>query len=207
MAGGRQALAEGRFRLALRKLNAAIALREQDSGLLNAAQHRTLNQLQRQADLLARLSSRSLEQILLEASQVRDAEEWQARFNDFDRGKTVLFDDVVGRDVLGRPALTFYAVHVQDEVARVALEDLTLLQQLPLDPAVRMLFGGRLARCGREKGGAWVVRFQPGSAVLLTDTGAAEACCPVPLDPELHEVLRRQAGWLQELRNLRPARP
>jgi hypothetical protein len=206
MADGQQALAEGKFRLALRELNGAVALRDKEPGLLTSAQHRRLNQLQRQGDLLARLCPRSLEEILHQASLVRDPEEWQAQFNDY-RGKTILFDDLVGRDALGRPVLQFYVVHVHDETARVALEDLELLQHLALDPPVRMLFGARLARCGREKDGAWVVRFEPDSAVLLTDAGAAEACCPAPLDAGLHEVLRRQEGWLGDLPKQRPARP
>jgi hypothetical protein len=81
--------------------------------------------------------------------------------------------------------------------ARVALEDLTLLRQLPLDPPRRWLFGVRLANCQREEGGVWVFRFEPESAVLLTDEAAAAACCPGPVDDELHEVLRRQDEWLR----------
>jgi hypothetical protein len=202
MEAGRRALGQGKFHLALRDLNWAVARRDGNPGLLSGAQNRDLNQLQRQADLLARLSTHPLEDVLRQASLVRDPEEWQARFRDH-RGKTVVFDDVVGRDGDGRPALSFHEVRINDEVARLALEDLTLLEQLPLDPPRRLLFGARLARVGREAGGGWVVRFAPDSAVLLTDPGAAAACCP--LDADLREVLGRQKRWLDELAGLKPA--
>jgi hypothetical protein len=80
--------------------------------------------------------------------------------------------------------------------ARVALEDLTLWRRVPLAPPRRLLFGARLRRLGREAGGVWVVRFQPDSGVLLTDPGAAAACCPAPLDPDLLEVLQRQQEYV-----------
>jgi hypothetical protein len=196
---GQRSLAEGNFRLARRALDEAVAARARRPDLLAGAEYRQLDQLRRQADLLARLSPRSLEEILRQAALVRDPDEWEAQFSDY-RGRTVLFDDVVARDTKGRPALAFYAVRVNDETARVALEDLTLLEYLPLDPPQRMLLGARLSRCGREEGGAWVVRLEPDSAVLLTDPGAAAAACPAPAETDLAEVLRRQERWLLELR-------
>ena len=38
----------------------------------------------------------------------------------------------------------------------------------------------------------WVIRFEPNSAVLLTDEGATAACYPGPMDAELQALLRRQ---------------
>ena len=206
MTSGREALAHGNFHLALRRLNEAVALRDRRPGLLTPAQHRHLNQLQRQGDLLAHLSTHSLEEVVREAALVRDPEEWEARFAEH-RDKTVVFDDVVARDDLGRPTLSAYEVRVDGEKARVALEDLTLLRELPLDPPRRMLFGARLARVAREDGGEWVVRFAPDSAVLLTDADAAGACCPQPLDADLLETLARQQRWLEGVARLRPAAP
>jgi hypothetical protein len=171
MESGREALAQGKFHLALRRLNDAVDRRDRRPGLLTPAQHRHLNQLQRQGDLLARLSAHSLEEVVREAALVRDPEEWEARFAEY-RDKTVVFDDVVARDDLGRPALSGYEVRVDGEKVRVALEDLTLLRDLPQGPPRRMLFGARLARVAREEGGEWVVRFRPDSAVLLTDAAA-----------------------------------
>ena len=60
----------------------------------------------------------------------------------------------------------------------------------------RLLFGARLASVDRE-GGAWVVRFERASGVLLTDEGAVAACGLPPLDTELREVLRQQDLWLK----------
>lgn len=194
---GRQKLAEGRFYKALEELNAALRLHDQSPGLLSTAENRQLLHLHQQTELLTRLLSPSLQEILREACEVRHEEEWQARFNDEYRGKAVVFDDVVRRDEHGVPLLHVYEVRAGMETARVALDDLTLLRQLPLEPPPRLLFGVRLASLAREKGGRWVFRLQPDSAVLLTDPGAVAACGLGPLDAELLEVLRRQAGWLK----------
>ena len=206
LAAGERALADGNYRLALRELNAAAELRDHNPGLLAPAQDRRLRRLQRQGDLLARLLNRSLQEIVQEAALVRDPDEWQARFDDDYRGRTVIFDDTVGRDADGRPALSTYAVVVNKETVRLALEDLKLLQALPLQAQARMLFGARLAGCAREEGGGWVVRFEPDSGVLLTDPGAAASCCTAPLGRELEEVLHRQGEWLDDLAGRRPAR-
>jgi hypothetical protein len=203
---GRRALADGNYRLALGELSKAVELRDRHPGLLAPADDRRLTQLQRQSDLLARLLSRSLQEIVQEASLVRDPAEWQKKFDADYRGRTVIFDDVARRDADGRPALSTYAVVVNKETVRLALEDLRLLQALPLAPPPRLLFGARLAGCAREDGGAWVVHFEPDSGVLLTDPGAAAACCPAPLGRDLEEALRRQEEWLNDLAGQRPAR-
>jgi hypothetical protein len=205
MEAGERALAEGNFRLALGQLNSAIEGRDRRPEALTAAQNRRLVQLQRQSDLLARLLSRSLEEILEQAARMREDAEWQAQFSDY-RAKTVLFDDVVSRAASGRPVLESYVVRAGRVRARVALEDLELLQVLPLDSPQRLLFGARLARCSREQGGAWVIRFEPASGVLLTDPGAAAACCPAPLGPDLLEVLDRQQQWINDLAGQQPLR-
>jgi hypothetical protein len=203
---GRRALADGNYRLAVGRFGAAAELRDRHPGLLSPEDDRRLTQWQRQSDLLARLLSRSLQEIVQEASLLRDADEWQAKFADDYRGRAVVFDDVVQRDAGGRPALSTYAVVVNKQTVRLALEDLKLFQALPLAPPARLLFGARLAGCAREEGGAWVIRFEPDSGVLLTDPGAAAACCPAPLGRELEEVLRRQEEWLNDLAGQRPAR-
>jgi hypothetical protein len=197
MAAGRRALGEGHFHLAARELNQAVQRRDQQPGLLAPEEDRQLNQLQRQSDLLARLLTHSLQEVVQQGARVRDDDEWEAQFNKDYRGRTVLFDDLVGPDPTGRPALTSYKVAVAGQKVRVALEDLTLLQALPLDVPQRLVFGARLAQCAREAGGVWVIRFEPGSGVLLTDAGAAAACGPP--DREVLEVLRRQQAWLEDL--------
>jgi len=206
MASARRALEAGRFHAALRELNAAIAQRDRRSGPgLSPAQHRQLNQLQRQADLLTRLSPLSLQEVLARVAAVRDPEERAEQFKDH-RGKTVIFDDAVTRDAEGRPALVSYEVTVGDRPARLALEDLALLHDLPLEQSPRLIFGARLAGCERDEGGTWVVRFERDSAVLLTDLAAAVVCTD-PLEPELREVLDRQQGWLDGLAAQKPAGP
>jgi hypothetical protein len=187
---GRRALREGSFRLGRNELSTAVALRNRNPDLLGREEHLQLNQLHRQSDLLARLSDHSLEEILQQALHHRDDAEWREKFEDY-RGRTVLFDDVL-RVTMGRPVLGNYVVRRGGVEARVAVEDLTVLRQLALDPPRRWLFGARLAGFRREEGGVWVIRFEPDSAVLLTDEGATAACHPGPMDDELKEVLRRQ---------------
>jgi hypothetical protein len=196
MEAGQRALGEGNVHLALKELNAAIEQRERDPNSLSREEHRQLNQLRRQIDLLAHLLDNHLGEILQQALQHRSAEEWRAKFEDY-RGRTVVFDDALRQDARGQPALAVYEVHAGEVKARLALEDLTLLRQLPLDPPRRWLFGARLTSCRREEGGVWVFHFEPDSTVLLTDETAAAACCPPPLDEELREVLRRQDEWLR----------
>jgi hypothetical protein len=193
---GQRELQRGNVHLALKELNAAVEQRDHNPGSLSREEHRYLDQLRRQSDLLAHLLDNPLEDILQQAMQHRDAEEWRAKFEDF-RGRTVVFDDVLRQDAPGRPALSFYVVYAGEVEARVALEDLTLLRQLPLDPPRRWLFGVRLASCQREEGGVWVFRFEPESAVLLTDEAAAAACWPGPLEEKVREVLRWQDEWLR----------
>jgi hypothetical protein len=192
---GQHALREEAFRLALKELNAASAQRDRHPDALSREENRQLNQLRRQSDLLAHLLDLSLEEILRLAMQHRHDDEWREKFEDY-RGRTVLFDDILRQDPQGRPILDMW-VRVDEVRARVALEDLPLLRQLPLDPPRRWLFGARLANCQREAGGVWVIRFTPDTAVLLTDEDAAAACYPGPMDAELRAVLRRQDDWLR----------
>jgi hypothetical protein len=196
LAAGERNLREGNVHLALRMLNAAIDQSERQGATLSREEHQQVEQLRRECGLLAHLLDHSLEEIVQLALQHHDDDEWKAKFADF-RGRTVIFEDVLRRDAQGRPTLSFYAVRVGDIEARVAVDDLQLLGQLPLDPPQRWLFGGRLADCRREEGGRWVLHFEPNSGVLLTDETAAAACCPAPLEEDLRAVLRRQKQWLQ----------
>jgi hypothetical protein len=197
IAAGRQAIDEGNFHLALQELNAAAARTSRKADALFPAERRDLAQLRRQSDLLSRLLSRSLQEIVQEAALTRKDEEWRARFQADYQGKSVVFDDVVRRDGLGRPELGVYEIRVGMEVARPALEDLKALQNVPLERPKRLLFGAQLAGVEREQGGAWVIRFDPDSGVLLTDRGAAAACCSGPPDRDLLDLLQRQEEWVK----------
>ncbi len=130
------------------------------------------------------------------------AEEREAHFNDRYRNKAVIFDDAVMRNATGRFELAVFEVRAPGEAARVELNDLKLLNSLPLAEPQRMLFGARLARLAREERGghgSWVIHLDPDSAVLLTEEDTAGACCPRPLDDDLRSVLQRQAGWMATL--------
>ena len=196
---GQRALAEGSFRLALAELDQALEVRDRDSPALSLSENRRLNQLHREAALLAALLRKSLEEILHEAATVRRDEEWQAQFRENYKDRAVIFDDVVRREADGRCSLAVYEVRVSGAPARLELGELKLLQALPLERPQRLLFGARIAGVAREAPGIWVVRFRPDSGVLLTDPEAVAACSPVPLDDELHKVLQRQAMWAAEL--------
>lgn len=193
---GEGQLREGNVHLALRQLNAALAEWTRRPDALGREEHHRLEQLRRQTDLLARLLDQPLADIVRQAAQHRSSEEWRAKFADY-RGRTVVFEDVLRRDTRDQPSLNYDLTSLAGVKARIALEDLTLLRQLPLDPPRRWLFGARLADCRREEGGIWVLRFEPDSAVLLTDESAAAACCPQPLEEELRGVLKRQDEWLR----------
>jgi hypothetical protein len=200
---GRRALHHGRFRVALRELNAAVALRDRHPGALSAAENRELNRLQRQAHLLARLLHLTLEEVVARGKLVRNAEEWAEQFEDF-RGRSVIFDDAVRRDDEGHPVLANHVVEAGDEPVRLALEDLEVLRDLPLADEPRLIFGARLRGCAREQGGVWVVRFEPDSGVLFTEAEAVEAAFPVAAGEGLDEVMKRQRKWLDD-RPLAPA--
>ncbi len=203
---GQRALADGTFNVAVRELNAAVELRDRQPDLLTPKQNRDLNQLQRQADLLVRLHSLPLQDVLKEAALTPGGEEWNGHFEKFHKGRTVLFDDVVRRDpATGQLGLACYEVWAGGAKAVVALDDLTILHGLPLDPPPRLIFGARLLSVAREKGGVWVVRFEPDSGVLLTDPNAAAACWPVPPDRDVLRTLQRQQEWLDTLPAQRPA--
>lgn len=190
---GKQALAEGRYEKAFKELN-AISVR---TGLLTPLENRQLTRLQEQSLLLSRLLSRPLQDIVHDASLVRDEEEWKDRFSREYRGKSVVFDDQVRLSAGGKPVLGYYVVRHGDDVVRVALEDLDLMRKLPLNTPQRLLFGAQLQSVEREQGGNWVIRFMPGSGVLLTDACAASACFPGPLDDEVLGLLQRQADLLR----------
>jgi hypothetical protein len=200
---GRKALSEGSFRLAAEQLAAARALRDRRPRLLGASENRSLNRLYRQAALLASPLPKPLEEILRQASGLHNEEEWQKEFDANYKGRSVVFDDRVQRDAARRYRLMVYEVRLgfgkDAELARLEIGDLKLLQPLPLDQPQRLLFGARVAAIGREPPGVWVIRFEPESGVLLSDTGAVSAFCPQPMDDELREVVKRQAEWEQEL--------
>ncbi len=193
---GRRELRDGNVHLALQDLNAALANHEHRDQALGPLDLSLLQTLRQECDLLARLLDVPLEEIVRQAMQQRNDREWQAKFEDY-RGRSVIFDDVLRREGRGGPVLGGYVVRVDDIEVRIALDDLPLVRQVPLDPPQRWLFGARLASCRREEGGVWVIRFEADSVVFLTEEIAAATCCPSPLDDATLAVLKRQRDWLQ----------
>lgn len=197
---GQQALSQGKFHKAVLELDAARKLREEYPEALPLSERRRLNQLYRQAALLDDLLPEALEDVLRHAAEIRevDEEEWRAQFLKRYQRRSVVFDDEVRREANGSFRLAGYRFFVRGRPARVELGDLRLLQALPLDKPQRLFFGARLADVRPEAGGTWVVHFEPDSAVLITDPGAANACCPFPPE-EIRAILNRQASWLADL--------
>jgi hypothetical protein len=203
---GRRALGQGKFHVARRLLAEAMALRQQHPDSLSAADSRRLARLHREAELLARLLPVKLEEVARQARLVRDSAEWALQMAYY-RQCSVVFDDVVRRDADNRPALLTYVVDVDKDSARLALEELTLLNTLPLDDRPRLIFGARLRNCEREPGGGWVIRFEPDSGVLLTEVDATAIALSVPPDKALEQTLARQQGWLEEQGVVAPGGP
>jgi hypothetical protein len=185
-------MGRGNFRLALDELRAARALRELPAW--PRALRLELAQLQRQAELLADLMVESLSEVVTHAAAVQE-KEWQADFQYRYRGKAVVFDLEVRAGPDGRYEHD-WLLRARDEPARLELSDLELLRRLPLDRPQRLLFGARLAAVRREPGRGWVVRLDSESAVLITDAGAAVACFLSPEEPEVRDLLERQAEWV-----------
>jgi hypothetical protein len=192
-ASARRALTEGKYHQAFKDADAAKELSDRNPNALTRDGRRDLAQLWRQSDLLARLLDAPLQEIVKQASLAPE-DDWQPRFRELYQGRAVIFDDLLRYDVVGRPALNTYEVRLGDEKVRLAVDDLKVLRHLPLDPPPRVLFGARLAKVGREQS-AWVVRFDPDSGVLITDSEAAPG---VPVDDDLRQVLGRQTEWLRK---------
>jgi hypothetical protein len=196
MDAGRTLLAQGKFFGAVQELELAEELQSRRPDLLSRAERRELSQLHRQAALMANLLPESLGEILHHAAELvhQDEQEWQRVFAERYRGKSLVFDAEIGRDDGGRIEIS-YAFFVRGRQARLDLTNLQLFKTLPLQQPQRLLFGLRLADVRLEAEGIWAIRFESDGGVLLTDLGAAAACCAQP-EEELRELVERQAAWL-----------
>jgi hypothetical protein len=197
VAAGQRAMRDGNFQSAVEEFDHAAALLRRHPGLLPAVETSRLQHLQAQANLLADLLTESLEEILhrLEGQEVREG---QAAFARRYRGKSVVFFSRVRRDAAGRYEIDYH-LESDGRPAHLDLGAVKLLQSLPLQAPELLLFGVRLEGVRRENSGGWLIQLQPASGILITDLGAAEACCFAPLDRDsLPAVLQRQAAWLRE---------
>jgi len=188
----RKAIASGDFKKAAEDLQAVRTMSGQQPDLLSAVEARRLAQLERQVALVADWPREPLEQILARVGKL-NPREWEAVVRGY-RGQTVLLDVNARRDPAGH-----YHVDSKGPAGEVTLhlelQNLKVLQSLPLADPQRLLLAARLAEIRREGAGAYLVQFDPDSGVLLTDADVASKCVLQPLDESMHEVLRRQAAW------------
>jgi hypothetical protein len=189
----RKAIGSSDFKKAADDLEAARSMVRQQPELSSAVETRRLDQLQRQVALIADWPREPLEHMLARVGKL-NAREWEAVGRGY-RGQAVLLDIVARRDPVGR-----YHVENKDPAGEVTLnlelQNLKVLQSLPLADPQRLLLGARLAEIRRAGPGSYLVQFAPESGVLLTDADIAGKCVLQPVDEALQEVLRRQAGWL-----------
>jgi hypothetical protein len=195
---GASYLDDGEFLSASQELDTALTLGAKLPEPLSNAEQRELDQLHRQATLLADLHTESLEEILRRLHGLPEREV-QAAFERLSRGKALVFYTRVHRDATGRFEMD-YRVLDEGKEARLEIGELKVLQDLPLRGPRLLLFGARLASIRRQANGSWVLFLDPSSGVLITHPGAASACCFQPPDREqLREVVTQQAQWVAEM--------
>jgi hypothetical protein len=182
-------LRQGEFRRAdeeLRKLNALVP-----HASLSSDETRAFKQLQAEAGVLADLSAEPLEDLLRHAATGSE-EEWETEFAARYRGKSVIFDAEV-YPVEGEWRLDYPLGPAAK--ARLTLEGVSLFGHIPEKTRQRAIFGVRLKSIRLETTG-WVIRFEPDSAVFLTQGDAAAHACPPLGEPGARDLLARQAEWL-----------
>jgi hypothetical protein len=190
----RQLLGRGQLHQARAQAEAVLRFAAGRPGFLAADDRRAVEQVQREAALLAELSAESLEEILGHAAALPD-EEWEATFRQRYQGKALVLDLEVVRNTEGRYRHG-WRLFFPNGNASLELEGLQLLEGMPLETPRRLVLGARLGSARREPPGTWVVRLAPDSGVLLTDPGAAALCCPALGDAAARDVLERQRGWV-----------
>lgn len=200
IATGNKNLQNGSFELAVENLKKAEALDHRVPNVLSRLNRAQMKLSLQQAELFADLIQQPLEGLIREA-QNRSPEEWKARFQKYRNG-SVLWYDVIEPLGKGRFRLQNHRILVGEKnlkLARVELP-LELLTQLELEQPRPMIVGARLESIAQEEGGQWVIRFQPQSAVLMTDEKALHSYGFVPADQEgLREVLRWQREQMEQL--------
>jgi hypothetical protein len=186
------AIGEGAYRIANNELGSAEALLNQFPDVADREALRGFRRTRRQVAVLADLLPESVEEIMRHALGQSDPE-WQAVFRDRYAGRSVILDTRVFRDHSGQ-----FHVDYRLDVAGLSgswdLQGLKLLERLPLQQPQRLFFAMRLADVSRVSRNGWAVRPQPDSGVLLTDESLLSGLS-IAVDPELRQVLHRQAKW------------
>jgi hypothetical protein len=188
---GQQSWREGNFQSAVEEFRVARRIETDLSGKPEFSQ---LDQLLRQAELLADLLAESLEEVSHQMEGLGEREAQSVFVRRF-KGKAVVFYSGVRQDANGKYYMDYRLVNGAWE-SSADLGNLVLFKQLPLREPTTVLFGARLEQMRRQANGSWLIGFQPDSAVLLTDLDAATGCCfGVANDDELRAVVARQAEW------------
>jgi hypothetical protein len=194
LAAAQRYLDEGNFRQAIHELEVALQA-EQASPSLNPAQRQRVTQLHREALVLADLLSESLEEIVRHAAGTAEAE-WQREFAQRYQGKSVILDAEVSVNGAGEYEAVYDFFRVNGKEVRLDFSGLKRIPGLAEHLPSRLIFAMRLAGVDREPN-AWVLRFHPDSAVLLTEAAAVAICCPA-LREDAHDIFTRQAEWMKK---------
>lgn len=180
--------AQSHFRLALEELRPVGQI--PNLAPLSESERRNWQQLHRQTALLADLATEPIEDILRHAAGVREPE-WLAEFAHRYKGKSLIFQAELRR---GRGGAWEIRYPLGLEKARLAVDDLKILQQIPGPGPEQVLLGVRLASVRLEAPGpTWVVRFDPQAGVFMT-----APCWPTQDDPDVAKIQARMAQWLDK---------
>lgn len=178
----------GEFALAQELVQTALSL-EGKLPTPDLRRRQNLEQLAREIRLYADQSHETLEEILHQASGMKDTA-WQATFRQRYLGKTFLLDVEMTR---AQGVVTLrYHLDLPDEKVVLDAGNLEVLTLIPGEGPQRVLLGAALADIRRRRAGLWQVTFNPASAVLLTEPEPAAACCPALADPLTRMLLQRQ---------------
>lgn len=139
-----------------------------------------------EADLIADLVPKTLEEILYEAATFPDLDEWPDHFRRRYQGRSILIDStvrLVGRSQdrrdAGAPELDYLVLARgpgRPRSATISLKGVVLFQNLDLKTGDRAVFGARLAGFRlRSDGSGWTVELEPKTAVLMTHPKALAA--------------------------------
>lgn len=188
----REAIAEGSYRTAAMHLAAIARFRPQFPRVALPESDLAIARTRRQVELLADLSSESIEEIMRHSIGQSDAE-WQAVFRDRYAGRAVILDARVFRDAGGRFHID-YQLDSGGLPGEWDVQKCVLFHRLPLQQPQRVIVGLRLGAVTRIDRSRWIVRPQPDGAVLLTDR-ALLAGLSIAADNEFLEALRKQSEW------------
>jgi hypothetical protein len=191
---GKLALADQDFPAALKAFQKARAGYDQQPPLARAASEgRRLQQLVRQAEVLANRLPEPLERMLRRWDKL-EGEELENVTVPY-RNKFAVFDLEVMKDGANQVR---YRRLLGPEVPQLGLDGLVLIDRLASrNHFRRLLFAAQLAGVTRDPDDRLTVGLVPDSGVLITEQEVARACFPV-VDDEMRDVLEWQTERVLE---------